>query len=102
MTETPLTIIEAAEALGIARRTLDEKLKHPAIRPGVHFELRGNRKVFYRSNILQLRKALTECACKSSGSTAGRTPTEPDPTADESGNLLALRTLAAQRRSAPG
>jgi hypothetical protein len=93
----PLTIIAAAAALGVSRSTLDQALKDDAVRAGVHYELRGNRKVFYREHILQMRKVLTECACKSNGTTGGPTPMAPPPTANESDALLKLRTLAAQK-----
>jgi hypothetical protein len=95
----PLNIVQAAEALGISRSTLDQALKNKGIRPGVHFELRGNRKVFYRENILEMRKVLTECACRSNGKMDGPMPTAPDPMASESDALLRLRTLAAQKNS---
>ena len=97
--EPPLNVTEAAQALGVSRRTLDEYTKDKRVVAGVHFELRGNRKVFYRENILEMRKVLTECASKSHGETAGLTPTAPAPMGNGSDALLKLRTLAAQKNS---
>ncbi|MBO9398778.1 hypothetical protein J7400_19060 [Shimia sp. R9_2] len=97
--DPPLDIKQAAAALGIGRSTLDEALKRAEVAPGIHYELRGNRKVFYREHILAMRKVLTECACKSDGKTAGLMPTAPAPMVGESDALLRLRTLAAQKNS---
>lgn len=95
--ELPIDINQAALTLGIARRTLDDALKDQRIKAGVHFELRGNRKIFYRENIAKLRKVLTECACRSNGETVGLTPLDLNPMAKDSDALLRLRTLAAQK-----
>ena len=94
----PLTIHQAAEALGFSRASLDYALKDPAVQVGVHFELRGNRKVFYRENIMEVRKVLTKCASTSSGSMVGHTSTATAPTARGTDALSKLRTLAAQKK----
>jgi hypothetical protein len=95
--EVPIDIKQAALVLGVARSTLDDALKDSRFKAGEHYELRGNRKIFYRDNILKMRKALTQCAYKSNGGMAGLTPVELDPVVDESAALLRLRTLAAQK-----
>jgi len=93
----PLDIHQAAEALGFSRASLDYALKDPAVQAGVHFELRGNRKVFYRENIMEVRKVLTQCASKSNGSMVGHTSTVTGPTARGTDALSKLKTLAAQK-----
>jgi len=93
----PLDIHQAAEALGFSRASLDYALKDPAVQVGVHFELRGNRKVFYRENITAVRKVLTQCASKSNGEKVGHTFTATAPTARGTDALSKLKTLAAQR-----
>ena len=98
--EPPITINQAAGALGISRASLDVALKAPSVTEGLHYELRGNRKVFYREHILEMRKVLTQCALKSphgsvkpvfTGSTGVAL------TGGGSDTLSKLRTLAAQK-----
>ena len=98
--EPPIDVGQAATALGISRASLDAALKEPNVKAGVHFELRGNRKVFYRENITAMRKVLTQCASKSPQGlvrAATTTLTGMAPTVRESDALLRLRTLAAQK-----
>ena len=53
----PLTLEEAAEALGICKRSLTTWLgKFP------YYERRGVKKVFYGEHILALRKAIHSCS----------------------------------------
>ncbi len=99
--EPPITINQAAGALGISRASLDFALKSPSVNEGLHYELRGNRKVFYREHILEMRKVLTQCALKSPhglvksglGLLTGATPT-----GNGSDTLSKLRMLAAQKK----
>ena len=93
----PLDIHQAAEALGMSRSSLDYALKDPTVEAGIHFELRGNRKVFYRENITAVRKVLTQCASKSPNEMGSFKPTDMVRTVKESDALLRLRTLAAQK-----
>jgi len=93
----PLNITQAANALGFSRASLDYTLKDPRVEVGVHYELRGNRKVFYRENISAIRKVLTQCASTSHGSTVGHRSTVTGPTARGTDALSKLKTLAAQR-----
>ena len=95
--EPPITINQAAGALGISRASLDVALKAPSVTEGLHYELRGNRKVFYRENITAVRKVLTQCASKSNGEKVGHTFTATAPTARGTDALSKLKTLAAQR-----
>ena len=102
--EPPINIIQAAKALGISRTSLDYALKDARIQPNVHFELRGNRKIFYRNNILKLREVLTECALKSHNVSAKLEfgmLTDARPMVGGSDTLSKLKTLAMQRKSAP-
>jgi hypothetical protein len=85
----------AAVALGISRRSLVYAIKlHP------HYELRGNRKVFYPEHIDRLRRDMHECASKSDGLMAGLMHTGPVPMASASDALSKLKTLVAQKKSA--
>ena len=53
----PLTLEEAAEALGICKRSLTTWLgKFP------YYERRGVKKVFYEEHVLALRKAIHSCS----------------------------------------
>lgn len=61
--ERPLTMDEAAIALGICRRTLVYKLKDFP-----YFAKRGNRKIFYPEHIAQIREAID---CPDSSYTSG-------------------------------
>ena len=91
----PLNMDEAAERLGVSRRTLTDALKRLP-----YYELRGRKKVFYPEHIAQLRQGMHECAFKSDGSTAGLMPTAPGLMVSGSAALSALRMLAAQRKPA--
>ena len=95
----PLDIHRAAEALGMSRSSLDYALKDPTVEAGTHFELRGNRKVFYRENITAVRKVLTQCASKSNGEKVGRMPTVRVQTGKGSENLSLLKTFAGRKNS---
>ena len=98
--EPPITINQAAGALGISRASLDFALKSPSVGEGLHYELRGNRKVFYREHILEMRKVLTQCALKSPHGSAKLVRTGlmgVAPTGGGSDTLSKLRTLAARK-----
>ena len=101
--ETPINITEAAKALGISRTSLDYALKDARVEPNVHYELRGNRKIFYRNNILKLREVLTECALKSPCASAklefGMLK-DVRPMVGESDTLSKLKMLALQKKNA--
>lgn len=98
-TTPPLNINEAAKVLGLSRASLDFAFKDPRVEAGIHYELRGNRKVFYRENIIAARKVLTQCASTSNGLTVGHTSTVTGPTARDTDALSKLKTLAAQKNS---
>ncbi len=54
---TPLTLAEAADALGICKRSLTTWLgEYP------YYERRGSRKVFYQEHIDALREAIDRCS----------------------------------------
>lgn len=91
----PLGMDEAAEHLGICRRTLSDTIKRLP-----YYELRGRKKVFYPEHIAQLRQGMHECASKSDGSTDGHMPTGPALMVSGSAALSALRMLAARRKPA--
>jgi hypothetical protein len=91
--DPPLTMDEAAERLGVSRRTLSA-----ALRELPFFEARGRKKVFYPEHITQLRQGMHECAFKSNGSTAGHMPTAPVLMASASAALSALKTLAEPKK----
>lgn len=95
--ELPIDINQAALTLGISKRMLIDTLKNPEVQAGAHFELRGSKKVFYRENILALRKVMTQCASRSQQGMESFTPTGTVQTVKESDALLRLRTLAAQK-----
>ena len=98
--ELPIDINQAALTLGISKRMLIDTLKNPEVQAGAHFELRGSKKVFYRENILALRKVMTQCASRSqqgSAKVATTTLTATTLKAKESDTLLRLRTLAAHK-----
>ena len=98
--EPPITIKQAAGALGISRASLDVALKVTSALEGVHYELRGNRKVFYREHILEMRKVLTQCTLKSPHGLAKPVftgSTGVAPTGGGSDTLSKLRTLAARK-----
>jgi hypothetical protein len=95
--EPPIDIHQAAEALGFSRDSLDLALKDPGVEVGVHFELRGNRKVFYKENILEIRKVLIRCASNSQRGTAATMSMGTAPTARGTDALSKLRMLAAQK-----
>jgi hypothetical protein len=80
--EIPIDLQQASLVLGISKRTLIDALKDAKIEAGVHFEARGTKKVFYRENILALRKVMNQCA---------------SPSQHDSANLLKLKTLVAQK-----
>ena len=88
----PLGMDDAAKALGISRRTLVDVLKRLP-----YFEARGSKKVFYPEHIASLRREMHECACRSNGSTDGRTSPAPAPMVRASDALSKLKTLAARR-----
>ena len=96
--EIPIDIKQAALVLGVSRKTLDVTMKDPSFKAGIHFELRGNRKVFYREHIKAMRKELTKCACISKTEAAGSTPVGLDLTVSPSESLLALKTLVEQKK----
>lgn len=95
--EVPIDIKQAALVLGISRRMLTDTLKAAEVKAGLHYELRGSKKVFYRENILALRKVMTQCASRSQNEMESFTPTDMVQTVKESDALLRLRTLAAQK-----
>ena len=95
--EIPIDIKQAALVLGVSKRTLIDALKVAEVKAGLHFELRGTKKVFYRENILALRKVMTQCASKSPNEMGSFKPTDMVQTVKESDALLRLRTLAAQK-----
>jgi DNA polymerase III delta prime subunit len=102
--EEPINIIQAAKALGISRSSLDYALKDARIEANVHFELRGNRKLFYSNNILKLREVLTECALKPHNVSAKMEfgmLRGVHPMAGASDTLLKLKILALQKKNAP-
>lgn len=91
----PLSMDEAALALGVSRRFLTESLK------GLPFyELRGPKKVFYPEHISALRREMHRCALKSSGETVGPMPAALVPMAGESGALSKLEIVVAQKKRA--
>lgn len=96
--EIPIDIKQAALVLGVSRKTLDVMMKDSSFKAGVHFELRGNRKVFYREHIKAMRKELTKCACTSKIEVVGNTPVGLDLTVGPSESLLALKTLVEQKK----
>lgn len=91
--DPPLGMNEAAEVLGVSRRTLTAMLGRLP-----HYELRGSKKVFYPEHITMLRKGMHECACKSNGPTVSRRFTDTVPMASVSGALYELATLTGQRK----
>jgi hypothetical protein len=98
--EIPIDMNQAALVLGVSKRKLIDALKVAEVKAGLHFELRGTKKVFYRENILALRKVMTQCASKSQQGSAKAATTMLTATtlkAKESDTLLRLRTLAAQK-----
>ncbi len=95
--EIPIDINQAALVLGVSKRKLIDALKVSEVKAGLHFELRGTKKVFYRENILALRKVMTQCASKSPNEMGSFKPTDMVRTVKESDALLRLRTLAAQK-----
>ena len=95
--EIPIDINQAALVLGVSKRKLIDALKVSEVKAGLHFELRGTKKVFYRENILALRKVMTQCASKSPNEMGSFKPTDMVRTVKESDALLSLRTLAAQK-----
>ena len=95
--EPPIDIHQAAKALGFSRDSLDLALKDPGVEVGVHFELRGNRKVFYKENILEIRKVLIQCASNSQRGTAATMSMGTAPTVRGSDALSKLRTLAERK-----
>ena len=95
--EIPIDINQAALVLGVSKRKLIDALKVAEVKAGLHFELRGTKKVFYRENILALRKVMTQCASKSPNEMGSFKPTDMVRTVKESDALLRLRTLAAQK-----
>jgi hypothetical protein len=95
--EIPIDINQAALVLGVSKRKLIDALKAAEVKAGLHFELRGTKKVFYRENILALRKVMTQCASKSPNEMGSFKPTDMVQTVKESDALLRLRTLAAQK-----
>jgi hypothetical protein len=95
--EIPIDIKQAALVLGVSKRKLIDALKAAEVKAGLHFELRGTKKVFYRENILALRKVMTQCASKSPNEMGSFKPTDMVQTVKESDALLRLRTLAAQK-----
>lgn len=68
----PLTRQQAAEVLGIAPRTLTDKL-----RKWPYFEKRGNRQVFYPEHIARLREELSCQDSRSTSEAASGTSLEP-------------------------
>ena len=96
--EPPITINQAAGALGISRASLDSALKLPDVNEGSHYELRGNRKVFYREHILEMRKVFTQCALKLPHATVSSMSMGVTPTVGASDALSKLKTLAAQKK----
>ena len=98
--EIPIDLQQASLVLGISKRTLIDALKDAKIEAGVHFEARGTKKVFYRENILALRKVMNQCASLSqhdsakAGTSTLRALTQ---VARESESLLKLKTLVAQK-----
>ena len=95
--EIPIDMNQAALVLGVSKRKLIDALKAAEVKAGLHFELRGTKKVFYRENILALRKVMTQCASKSPNEMGSFKPTDMVQTVKESDALLRLRTLAAQK-----
>ena len=95
--EIPIDLNQAALVLGVSKRKLIDALKVAEVKAGLHFELRGTKKVFYRENILALRKVMTQCASKSPNEMGSFKPTDMVQTVKESDALLRLRTLAAQK-----
>ena len=95
--EIPIDLNQAALVLGVSKRKLIDALKAAEVKAGLHFELRGTKKVFYRENILALRKVMTQCASKSPNEMGSFKPTDMVQTVKESDALLRLRTLAAQK-----
>ena len=95
--EIPIDIKPAALVLGISRRMLTDTLKAAEVKVGLHYELRGSKKVFYRENILALRKVMTQCASRSQNEMESFTPTDMVQTVKECDALLRLRTFAAQK-----
>lgn len=92
--EPPLDLNQAADRLGISRRTLSA-----AIQSLRHYELRGRKKVFYPEHIAALRKEMHECASNSSGGKAGPISTAPHLMASGSENLQKLAILCRPKRS---
>lgn len=91
--ERPLTMDEAAEALGISRRTLTDSLTRLP-----YYELRGRKKVFYSEHITALRRGMHECACKSDGSKVGPMRTAPVQTVSASDALSELAMLHERKK----
>ena len=98
--EAPIDIKQAAVALGVSRKTLDVVMKNPAFVAGVHYELRGNRKIFYREHIVAMRKEMTKCAYTSKLEVMGGSmPVGLNLTAHHSDNLSVLKTLAKLKKN---
>lgn len=89
-----LDIVQAAKALNISRRSLQELVKlHP------HYALNGNRKLFSQSDIKKLWEAMREPVQRQARVFGGATPTptfEAEPYADL---LQLVLNQKAQRRS---
>ena len=98
--EAPIDIKQAAVALGVSRKTLDVVMKNPCFIAGIHFELRGKRKIFYREHIIAMRKEMTKCAYTSKLEVmGGSTPAGLNLTAHHSDNLSVLKTLAKLKKN---
>ena len=96
--EAPIDIKQAAVALGVSRKTLDVVMKNPCFIAGIHFELRGKRKIFYREHIVAMRKEMTKCAYTLETEKGGSMPVGLNLTASPSNNLSILKTLAKQKK----
>ena len=93
----PLSMNEAAAALGISRRTLTDTLARLPF-----YELRGAKKVFYPEHIAALRREMHQCALKSNGSTGGHTFTAPalmDAGSDALSKLVMLHERKKRERN---